>query len=282
MSHQMNTQLNTSILYNEVNESYNPAENLIHTTESLEKELDYIENKQNSVFEMDSASYREIAPFFCKLPGDSCDSPRDYLNINNTRDVIFIALILYRLEGKKNVLELMDDKGIYHYIVEDSTESYKYISKIPGLAKKITRYEVKNIFKARFYDYRYALSTYKNNTIECRFESERLKSFGNLGGLKLWKFGKSLKHPFYVGNDPLLDGILNINFFEWLNKATRECKKGEAFCPLDGPVKPLTGKLRMFKKNIMNVEWKVDICPHCIGAFNEVVSKVERIPLQWI
>jgi hypothetical protein len=80
--------------------------------------------------------------------------------------------------------------------------------------------------------------------------------------------GKGLKWPFERGHDPLLTDLFKIPLLSW--QEDRPLKKGEVYCPLDGPVIPIKYEWESPPwtwENLCGRRWRALLCPHCLGQF---------------
>jgi hypothetical protein len=94
-----------------------------------------------------------------------------------------------------------------------------------------------------------------------------------------WELGASLRRPFSKEADPLLDLLHEIPLMSdpSLGKLApgAKVKKGEVICPLDGIVSPIAAIVCTSRESwqmLCGREWRVTLCPHCLGEFHEQLT----------
>lgn len=98
--------------------------------------------------------------------------------------------------------------------------------------------------------------------------------------IALKRLGAGLVRPFSETEDPLVDRLHEVEFFDWLPEDSNEAptlKHGEVYCPLDGPVIAIKASERTpsFSWQIMcGREWTLYLCPKCLGIFERFLYKM--------
>ena len=193
---------------------------------------------------------------FLELPDAKCKSPRDGLRPCKTEDMLFLAALLQRGGNARYFLETRDGTII------PETECVE-----PADVKsKINRATVRQWFWKRYYPFRRLLANGKVRGFGIRFMGQELRSDRRWKHKEPWALGKSLKWPFEKGHDPLLNDLHKIPLLSW--QEIRPLKKGEVYCPLDGPVSPVEGELitpPISWKMMCGRHWRTLLCLHCLG-----------------
>lgn len=207
---------------------------------------------------MISAVYCPVASnalpkLFLKLPEDECKAPRDGLRLDKTEDMLFLATLLKRA-GTVRYFVKLDDGAIIPEPVEDDESECSNPVRVKSRIKRTT---VLRSFRNGFFPFRQEVASGMYSDDGDRYMIRELRNIGRWKRAEPSTLAKELKWPFQKGPDQLLSNLCTVPLLSW--PETRLLKKGEVYCPLDGPVAPIKmlsgGCIRRF------------LCPDCLGQF---------------
>ena len=220
------------------------------------------------------------APFFTILPGVDCSSPRDGEKILQSVDSMFLAMLLHRSHGIKQVIEVQDVGGTWRYFPDVVGAEDSLVQRGMTIKSRLNCSSLRGRFKDSFLVFRKWVSG-KEPTIHDHFIGDtKIRPSDSLGDKALWKLGARLNRPFSEQEDPLIDNLHQVPLFTWLpphSETPPPLKKGEFYCPLDGPVIPMKGRERTpeYSWEIMcGREWNLSLCPKCLGVFDSRLGRM--------
>jgi hypothetical protein len=242
-------------------------------------EMDQAACKEREAFRSKWGRERELN-LFTSLPGPESTSPRDGARLVKSDDSMFIASILQRSKGAKQIIEAMDHSGTWRYFpdVAGSAESVK--ARGMTIASRLNRSTVRSRFKETFLLFRSRLSSREAADHDFFIGGKLVRASDSAGDKALWKLGANLERPFTAQGDSLLEQLHDVSFFDWIPGGFMNAptlKHGEVYCPLDGPVTPITAaeKTPAVSWEIMcGREWALYLCPKCLGAFDRWMWKM--------
>jgi len=213
------------------------------------------------------------APYFKRVPGSRCLSPKDHQSLHKTEDLLFLAALLKRSEPAQQIIEVLDAKGVRRFLpalkVDDSALSAKEIR----IKSRINRSTVRKIFSEKFYGFRKALSSNTLLRNELSLGKHVVKSSQSDGSQSLWNFGSKLTHPFSKEGDPLLAELHKVRFsFSEMTAATKDT----LYCPVDGSVNPIVATMKTSPESWLlrcGRQWSLWLCPNCLGIFASTISR---------
>ena len=205
-----------------------------------------------------------LPEMFLKLPEDECKAPRDGLRHGKTEDMLFLATLLKGAGDTRYFLELRGGAIIPELVAHDGGGCNEPVQ----FKSRIKRATVGRWFRDGFFVTRRVLASGNDSEYEMRFTGKQLKSARRWKPNEPWTMGKTLKWPFEKGHDPLLSDLHKTALLAW--QEVRPLRKGEVYCPLDGPVVPVDSELispPWTWENLCGRHWRALLCPHCLGQF---------------
>ncbi|MFZ0615370.1 MAG: hypothetical protein WAN16_02845 [Chthoniobacterales bacterium] len=242
-------------------------------------EMAQVASMEREAFRSKWGRERELN-FFTSLPGPESTSPRDGARLVKSDDSMFIASILQRSKGAKQIIEAMDHSGTWRYFpdVAGSAESVK--ARGMTIASRLNRSTVRSRFKETFLLFRSGLSSRETADHDFFIGGKLVRASDSSGDKTLWKLGARCERPFTEQEDSLVDQLHEVVFFDWLPELTNQApplNRDQVYCPLDGPVVPIRAAVKTpsFSWEMMcGSEWALYLCPKCLGTFDRWMWKM--------
>jgi hypothetical protein len=209
-----------------------------------------------------------------KIPPDTQLAPKGGGKLCNTRDYLFLAVLLERSRDADYILQCGPAGKTQEWIYLPDNR----LEMIPeGFTVKQRRspQEVRRLFKECFYGFRRALSSTGRSAMSFSVGGVDVRHAGSPGDRPFWDFAARLDHPFHKGNDPLRDGLHSRRFFAVAKSKTS--KTTPFLCPIDGPVAGIQGQVTSpgwTWRQLCGREWQSALCPHCLGELAETGFKM--------
>lgn len=209
-----------------------------------------------------------------EIPPDTQLAPKGGGKLCNTRDYLFLAVLLERSRDADYILQCGPAGKTQEWIYLPDNR----LEMIPeGFTVKQRRspQEVRRLFKECFYGFRRALSSTGRSAMSFSVGGVDVRHAGSPGDRPFWDFAARLDHPFHKGNDPLRDGLHSRRFFAVAESKTS--KTTPFLCPIDGPVAGIQGQVTSpgwTWRQLCGREWQSALCPHCLGELAETGFKM--------
>lgn len=205
-------------------------------------------------------------------PGPDCTSPRDGAPLWKTGDFLFLASLLshapsirYFLSDRATgaVIPLRDD------LQDAMLETRK------STTQRIARSTIRQWFREVFFPFRKLLRLMDESEAEGLTIMVDASEMHNASGWRcaeMQRLNENLKWPFsrQRQNDSLLDNLHTVSLMGW--EAEVPLKESEVYCPVDGPVTPLTAEIMtpsLTWQSLCGRRWRLFVCPYCLGQFSK-------------
>ena len=209
------------------------------------------------------------------LPSPGQDCPLDDERIGSSEDILFLAVVLkhfkppvrwlkrFVMQGTRQgryLLERVDGVLLSPVTLEETNPEEGWIP-----AQTIGTKSLRQRMREYFYAYRQfllgdGLETVIINGRTLTKEGERQYGYA--------EFMESLRWPVAKTDDPILNHLPELNFFEF--DVARGASSLNAICPLDGSVRPLLFEIvspEWTWDHLCGRHWAFALCPSCLGKF---------------
>jgi hypothetical protein len=203
------------------------------------------------------------------IPPDEQLAPEQGDRLCETNDHLFLATILNRSRNSDYILQCGPVGTTTEWIYLPERE----VTAIPEgytIKQRRSPQEIIRLFKECFYGFRMALAAPERSDMSFSIGGIDVRHAGSHGDQPFWNLAARIHHPFFKGNDPLLEGLCSRHFFEF--PETRATGSTPFLCPIDGPVAAVEAKMTTpgwTWRQLCGREWHIALCPKCLGEFGE-------------